>query len=90
MVPALLFAACVAVVSCLFGVVVCTAAPHDHSDFKEWTGLAVIVSVVAVIGLLIASVTLQQTHWNQTCHRMGGWLDGSDCVKGTVVKVKVP
>jgi asparagine N-glycosylation enzyme membrane subunit Stt3 len=90
MAEALLFAACVALLSAIFGIVFCCAIPYDHTKIKDWTALAVIVSTVAVVGLLIASFAIQQIHWNQTCHRMGGWLDAGDCVKGTIVQVKVP
>jgi hypothetical protein len=90
LVAALMFTACVLAASCLYGILLYCVAP-DRMTGKGIFGPGAFISALLCFAVLCAAYGVYTLHWNNTCHRMGGTLDGDKvCVQGPIRKIKVP
>jgi heme/copper-type cytochrome/quinol oxidase subunit 4 len=88
MVPALVFLVIVAAVSLVFAIVFGSLDKSADGSVKCAAVIGGATSALIVIAFGIWALSLHDTHWDQTCHRMGGKVtESGDCWTGHAVDV---
>lgn len=91
MVAALVFLGVTCAAAGLFAIIACNLLPYTYRTMKNVFAVVALVVIVGGVASFVTSYSIYIRHWNQTCHRMGGILYGTqNCVKGPIKEIDVP